>query len=421
MLAYTPQTTAGVNKIYRKVQGDLQTGIQYECEEYAMLEDLQDFKIDVSAREITVPIDINEGAGVASIVESGFEANPYSPNVEEITLTWINVNKRFSASMTAMYLDEHSPEASIKKELLHKGAHAVRDVARDFSDRFYGFSTGVLALNTTVATQGSGTYTIGSGYGLATITNAAFIADKFRVGDRVALIRAGALVTNAVGSITAINTATPSLTITWKGSVTSANNDQIVKANSVGNGDSANPLDDTDFNKSLVGLLDVNTSTSVHQLSSASVAAWAPSFTDATGGRHSGIRFHRARQEMANKGPYPMDTAFLAQGVERDLVSLQQAALRFNDPFAMELDGSVKTKGLTFKSTRRVPPTYTFGMAKKSYKKILIRPKQDGKFRWQDGYKMQDQNAMLFATDWPLALVTLARRSFVYWSGLTES
>lgn len=425
--SYSVGTSSQVNKIWRKVQGDLMDGIQYECEEYALLDELKPHKITVSAREILQPLNLNEGFGVASITEGGYEAQPGSPNAEEATLTWININARFSASMTSMFLDKLNPDAEIERELMFRGGHKIFDVARDFSDRFYGVSTSVLCQTSTVATQSSGAYTLKNLYGNTTWPGSSLqvekslITDKFRVGDKVALVRASALVTNAIGTITAISSSTPSITVTWIGSVTSANNDNIVKANSVGNGTSSTVLDDTDWNKSLVGLVDLFGTASIHNLSSASVANWDNAYTDTTVGRFSGLKVHRGRQEIQNKGPGKANTLILAQGVERDLFALQSAALRFNDPFALELDGAAKAKGLTIFTSRRVPSAFTALFDKSSYRKILVRPKPAGQMQWADGYKLQDQNAMLFSMDWPVALICTARRNFAFWTGQIES
>lgn len=427
VFAYSVGTSSQVNKIWRKVQGDLMDGIQYECEEYALLDELKPHKITVSAREILQPVNLNEGYGVASITEGGFEAQPGSPNAEELTLTWININARFSASLTSMYLDKLNPDAEIERELMFRAGHKVFDVARDFSDRFYGVSTGYMAQTSTAATQSSGTYTLSNLYGntqwpgTSVTAEKKLLADKFRVNDRVALVRSAALVTNAIGKVTAVSSSTPSIDITWNGSVTSQNNDNIVKANSVGNGTSATVLDDTDYNKSLVGLVDLYGTASIHSLSSASVANWDNAYTDSTSGRFSGIKLHRAKQEIQNKGPGKANTVILSQGVERDLFALQSAALRFNDPFALELDGQAKSKGMTFFTSRRVPSSMVAVFDKGSYRKILIRPKPSGTPQWSDGYKLVDQNAMIFSMDWPLALICTARRNFAFFVSQSES
>jgi hypothetical protein len=96
--------------------------------------------------------------------------------------------------------------------------------------------------------------------------------------------------------------------------------------------------------------------TSVHGISSSSVGNWQPSLSDSSGGRFSGVRLHQAADEINNKGGGTAKKIFMAQGVYRDQLSLYQAAVRYDDPFAMEMDGDVKSKGRKFFKSRRVPP-----------------------------------------------------------------
>src|SRR5690349_12101091 len=131
---YTPTASSSVNKIWKKVQGDLQTALQFECEEYDLVDSFSEFDIDWSTREITVPLDINEGAGIATIAEGGYEARPSSPNAEEITLTWQHFNGRFTNSKIARWIDEKSRQAQIERQIVFQGRHKVRDLQRHFSD-----------------------------------------------------------------------------------------------------------------------------------------------------------------------------------------------------------------------------------------------------------------------------------------------
>jgi hypothetical protein len=73
---------------------------------------------------------------------------------------------------------------------------------------------GALALTDTDVTTSTAqqTLTLKSGYGRAGITNAAFIADKFRLNERVAVYDGATLI--MVGKITAISTSTPSIGVT---------------------------------------------------------------------------------------------------------------------------------------------------------------------------------------------------------------
>jgi hypothetical protein len=415
---YVPTTSSSnINKIWRKVQGELQPGFQYLVEEWELLDDLKNFQVDWSAREITVPIDISDGAGIASIQEGGYEARPYTPNVQEIQFTWTFINGRFTTSRTAKYIDQLNPEAELKRQLVYQGMKKIQDIARHFGDYFWGTGNAYLAINTTSATQTSGTYTLGSLYGNASYnlsSMAGIIADKFRVNDYVALISGGALIANAIGIITAVNTSTPSITVTWNGSVTTTGVEFVVKSNSLGN----TLVTDTDYQNGLTGMLDFATSTTIHNLSSASVPRWAPQFFDTSGGRFSGVRLHKGRDQMFNTGGGKLNTLLMDQGVYRDLLALQQAALRFTDPFALEIDGDIKSKGIGFFKTRRALPATVLGIDKGSFYRMTLLPKPSEKPVWDDGFKLQDQSGYVFPIDFPCQLVCTNRANMVYWQGL---
>lgn len=417
---YSITTNSGVNKIWRKVQGDLQTALQFECEEWEMLDELKEFDIDWSAREITVPVDLNEGAGVATIPEGGDEARPSSPNAEEITLTWQHFNKRFTISKIARWIDEKDREAQIERQILFQGMHAVRDIKRHYSDYSYGFSTGYLAR---LASDPGGagtthTLTLDDGYGVAGIDTVAYITAMFKPGDAIALVRSGSLVSNAIGTIDAggVDASAGTLAVTWNGSVDPAADDYVVKANSLEN----TTIAGTDYNRGLVGWLDATSSASVHSLSSSSVANWDIAYSDTTSGRFSGTKLHRVKQEIANEGGGTANLVLWSQGVERDVLEQVKASVRFDSPFDLEIDGSTKSRGVKFMATRRVPPGYVFIADKKSVRKMTLLPKP-GQPAWEDGYKLQDKSGFVFSLDYPVAQVWLNRKNTAYLSNQSES
>ena len=85
---YSPTVNADVVNIWRTVQTSVHKGFQFMSEEWEQLDFLKRFKVDMSLRTITVPLDITEDFGIASIAEGAFEARPSSPNVEELVLTY---------------------------------------------------------------------------------------------------------------------------------------------------------------------------------------------------------------------------------------------------------------------------------------------------------------------------------------------
>jgi hypothetical protein len=407
-------TTGGttLNKVWRKSQGKLLTGYQTMTEEWGWVEGLKKFDINISAREITTPVDLNIPYGTAIIPEGGYEANPVTPNVEEITLTWSNYNQRWTTTLTSRYLSRLGQDNKVIDQFKYQAIKAIESLSRRVGIDFYGFSTGIVALNTTDATQASGTYTLADAYGDSSLDDTDFLASLFVVGDRVALVRGGSLVTNAIGTITAIGAGT--ISVTWNGSVDANNGDGVVFANSIENA----TIDGTDYNKAMVGLLDMATSASLHGLTHAN---WLPALEDTSGGRFSGVKLRQLKQAIKNKGGGTLNEIIWSNGVSNDVFALQAGALRFNDPFAMELDGEAKARGVKFRTSRKVPPGCLFGFDRSSVRRFsLLEMPGVGDQKWADGDKLQDRNAYAFSIDLPQALVCTNRRNIGVFTGLTE-
>jgi hypothetical protein len=411
-------TTAAttLNKAYRKMQMGMLKGFQNMSEEWDLFDEIPDYDIKLSAREMTVPIDLNGAGRSAYIPEGGLEKNPVTPNLEELTLTWANLNERWLTTLTAKYLDNKAQAGMVIRQLRLQAMKALEAISNSVSWDFYGFSTGYATQTTTVATQASGTYTLANAFGISALGGAAYLASMYTVYDRVALIRAGALVANAIGQITAVDTTNGTITVTWNGSVTSASGDNIVFANSVEN----TTIAGTDYNLKPVGLLDAMTSSSVHGLAN-TVTNWNPALTSATAGRFSGLKIRKARQAIGNTGNGKADLVIWSQGVENDTIEAERALSRFDSTFGMELDGSVKAKGITFFSSRKVPPGYAFILDKSAMGKYTLLPKPDaGVPAWNDGDKMENRNALQFSVDFPYAYIWRSRRMLAYYSSQSE-
>lgn len=416
-VASTVVTTSGssVNNIWRQVQGDLAVGLQFENDEWEMVDDfVPPEDLPFSARSVEIPVDIIEGAGVASIPEGGTEARESSPNARLITVTMQQFNKRFNASRLAMYADK--TEAQIEKQLRFQGAHALRDLSRHFSDYFYGTSNAYLAQASATQTATTATITMIGGYGVSGITSGAFIASKFKVGDYVALVRSSALVTNAIGKVGTVNTA-PYLVVTFNGQVEITSGDYIVKANSKEN----TTIAGTDFSRGLVGMVDITTASSVHSLANSTDANWDVAYSDTTSTRFNGTKVTRAEDEIGNEGGGKVTHILIDQGVRRDWINYERAANRFNDPLSMETDGNIKSKGRKILPSRRVPPGYVYTFDKSALSKWTLLPKPDGKFNWGDGKEYIDENALVFRIDMPVALICRNRKKFAYFTGQTTA
>ena len=416
---YSPTVNADVVNIWRTVQTSVHQGFQFMSEEWEQLDFLKRFKVDVSLRTITVPIDITEDFGIASIAEGAFEARPSSPNVQELSLSIILLNGRFTVSKTAHWVEQHSANAMIAKQMKFQAGKKIQAMGRKYADLFYGLSDGVVCL---VETDPGGAATttsalaIDDAYGQANQDDTAFITSKFKVNEFIALVRSSALVSNGIGKVTAIDTTNRDLDITWNGSCDVAANDSIVKAESLGN----SVLGDTDFNKGLVGLTEMATATSVHSLSGTTHPAWTAAVNNSDGGRMTTVKLMSDKQAIANNGGGKANTLWVAQGVVRDMVALNQASVRFGSPLSMEMDGSVKFGSLSFFSSQRVPPGTTFMADRKSVRKISLLPSKPTEPMWDDGHKIPDRSAFVFPIDFPCATVILNRGNLAHRNGLTE-
>lgn len=413
----TATTGAAVNKVWRKIQGPIVQGMNFDVEEFNQVGEITvPENIPYSAREVTMPVDIVEGAGAAQIDEGGWLARPSTPNMQEITISMLQTDGRFNATGLSQFGDDGDTN-QLERQLVFQGSDKLRTIARHFGDYFYGVSTAYLAQVTAALTGTTLVHTLQAGYGISSISSAAFLADKFRAGDYVSLIRSAALVTNAIGNVTSVDTTNGALTVVWAGSVTSVSGDYVVKANSMEN----TTIATTDYNKGFVGLMSMLLDSSVHGLAN-TVTRWNPSYSDVTSTRFTGSKLHRANDNIKNYGSSKgIDLVFIDQGVNRDLINLRSAGVRFDDPMNMEIDASIKSKGRTFFSSRRVPPGWVIPMDRSAVALWSLTPKPDGRYAWKDGKELIDQDIMVFDMRWPVSMVCRSRSKLAYFANQTTA
>lgn len=415
-------TTSGttVNKVWRKIQGKVAEGFQFMCEEYGWFEDWKAENIDWSHRETLVPLDINEEIGVATLPEGGYLARPSSVNMEEVSISLTQANARFSATGLAKLADKGKLN-QVEDQLKYQAAKKVQAIGRWFADKVYGTAEGTIALTDSDLAGGTDTLTLYDAYGKGDIDNAAYIADKFRVGEYVAAVDSTTLVTDAIGVIGTVTAATPSIAITWIGSASATNNGlKIVEANNMEN----TTLAGTGYNRGLVGFIDVLETTTVHGLSGSSVPNWTAAFDDTAGSRLTTSRIQYGLDQIQNYGGGTGKKRLLvSQGVRRDLELQYSSLKRYDGSETMELAASVKYKGVEIKSTRRVPPQWAILYDMSSYRKVALTPKPDGTggITWADGKEDIHTDNMFFSVDLVTGLFCRNRKNFGHWEALTES
>lgn len=423
LLAYTVLANSDIDKVWRKAQGDLQPGFNFVTPEFKWMGDFKEFDIEPSLREMTFPVDLKMDRGVTSLPEGGREAEPMSVNAVDATVALIHVNGRFTVAKKARWALQKDAKAALENQLRYQGKKKMEAVGRVLGDMFYGYSTNYVAQTSTNATQSSGTYTLLNAFGDAAIDGSStaekeYITNMIKAGDRVALIRAGALVANAIGEVTAVTAATPSVAITWAGSVDSDANDYLVFAN----GASATTIAHTSYSRGLVGLRDIMTSTSVQNISSATHAEWDVAYEDTAAGRFTGQKWRKGYDEIRNEGHAEANPiTLMAQGVKRDVIAQYQAGVIYEDSMALEIDGEPKAKGKEIKSTMRVPPGMVFMFDdKKAMRKYTIFDNVETMPTWAGGKELIDDSGYIFAIDWSGFQATTNRKLFAHWEAQTE-
>lgn len=416
----TTTTTARTDLVaaWKEVYLPLTEALNFDCEEFDLINTISDVNVDWSTYKTILPLDIYEGYGAGAVAEGGYKTVASSQTVVRAEIDVQHYNASFTQSELAQWANAGLSN-QVKAQLALQGNQKLNVLKRHLADYIHGTSVGTLALtDTDVSGATSGTLTLTAGYGNSGITSGAFICDKFRVGDRIVLVDGTSLVANSFGTITAITPATPSIAVTFDGSVTVSNNSlKVIKANSK---DATTLAAGSDYNRGLVGFQDVWFSTSVHGVSSSSVTDWSVAYSSSAGGRFNGVKLRAMTNAIKNYAPsmYKGDVLMIDQGVETDAIAYERTALRFADSFDMEIDGSVKAKGKTIFNSRRVPPGYAGVLSKKAIGKIMLKP-MDGQPGAGDGEKLEERSAFRFDLDVALGLVHKCRKAHAIQTGLT--
>ena len=402
--------------IWKKIQAGVSRAFNFMVEEWDWLQKLKRFEVTWSTREISLELDLIDDINTAVIPEGGYEAIPSSQNTVEATLTWILINKRFTRSMTASYIQQQQGvRGQLESQMRFQATKAVQGIRRKVGDMFYGFSTGTQAICLSAPDETLNLEDMYGVSGLGSTSHNRQVTDLFRVGERIAVLTSAGV----FRSISTISTIGSSNTITLVTTIAAAvTGDLVVFANNLEN---ATVGGGTERNINFIGLLDGITSTSVHSVSSADQPRWDGALNNSSGGRFTTVKYQTLRDNIHNKSGNEMDLLIWAQGVKRDVVSQLSAGLRFTDAFGLELDGEAKGKGVQFFTSRRVPDGYVFGLVKKnSVNKMTLLP-EPGSVGEEDGHKLQDLSGKVFPIDYPCAMIWTSRAGAGLYSGLDQS
>jgi hypothetical protein len=252
------------------------------------------------------------------------------------------------------------------------------------------------------------------------------LAQPFGIGSRVALRRSGALVANAIGTVTAVDDAAGTIAVTWNGSVDSDAGDEVLFANSLENTTLAGG---TDHNKFPIGLLDFSNTASVHGHSSATSPLWNSALTDSSGGRFGFVKLRRGKNEISNKGGGTPDLLIMDQAVQADMDDNLMGAVRYSSPTAMSLDGATVIKGVDIVGTRWTPSRRAWLLDSSSLKlwepagqmpdKSGLLPDSNNNLVITD--KLENISGKVTGVDYIYGRILENRGNLAYYSGLTAA
>jgi len=409
----------------RKAQAGVMKAGQFMTEEWGWLQNLKNFNVALSQREITFEADVNDGTGATFIPEGGKEARPSSPSAETATVTFQLLNKRWTVSRTTQLISgAQSSRAYLENQFKFQARKATESIHAALGEGFYGFSSGTKAKISSVSTDDLILKDLYGVSGLGATTDSRQVVDQFvassgQNADYIAVLNPSgpALRTSGIVAITAKTRSTNTITCGASGITSPTADDLIVLANSLENTTMAGG---TEQSLQLVGILDGMTSTSVHSLSGSNFEKWNTGYSDTTGGRFTGIKLMKSKDAIQNYGGGTANCVIWAQGVKNDVVAQLQAGLRFSDAYGMEMDGAAKSKGIAFKTSRRVPDGYVFVLDdKNSVRKLMLAPQLDLPNQ-AEGDKLQDDSGHVYSADFICAMAWCNRSNTAYFSGLTQ-
>jgi len=408
-----------LQKAYQRSTTKLYRTYTRRVDEYNWMDEFPDEDIQPSGRENLIPLDVARGYGAHQMDDAGWESRTETPALQEGAFVFNHTNARFSISLRAQAFDKAARGNFIIRQIKYQSIKCIEGAMRKYAYMFYGFSTGVLAqCNGAQGAATSHTITLKNGFGLTIVSNLNYMANMFTVGEGVALIRAGALVTNAIGTVTSVNLTTGQIGVTWGGSVTIVDSDNIVYANGV----TGQTISETDFNKWNYGLLDNLITDSLEGLATSAVPTWGTPLYDTNGGSLGFVKIKKMRQALQNFGDTELRRIIYSNGVENDFQARERGALMWTDSGRMNVDANVSAKGVEFDTSRFTPPTFAFGLGKDAIHRKVVseKPSEDDVIEFGKLFKAEDRSALKGGVDMISANIIPSRSRSVAYGGLNE-
>lgn len=420
-------TVSSLSELYKKTNTAVKVALKRKTEEYDWFDDFPDELITPSGNEMRIVLDVTyQPDTTAMIPDGGYEAVLTTAAPQHGTFTFVQANLRYSFTTLEQAFDKRGRQGMIQQQTLYSSIKAVENFARKIGKQTYGFSTGTSAV--VAATGSAGTTQNGvqlkNAFGSTiipggTVAQNTYLSNLYRTGDPIALIRSGSLVEfGTVSASPSAGSGVGFIDIVFNSSITPTANDLILTAAAVTDA----TLTATDQNRWPLGLLDALTSASVHGLATSTAPNWAAGYTNTSGGRLSYQLQEAMVNGLWNNGGVKMNRAIMSQGVRRDVIAGERAAMRY-DSTKYNLNGDISSDGIKYLTSVLAPPGMFIGWNNECFgKKVLSdKPDYEGGPAMFELDKVQDRGAYAASYNFVYARICTNRAGMGYASGLTES
>lgn len=371
-------SVSSAQDLYEKTNTDVKMGVKIKVEEYSWFKQYPRENIKVSGNENRVPVVLTLPNMPAAMADGGSERAMITNTPTHGTVMPTQLNSRYGYTGLAEALDSKARGAQIESQTGYQSMMSVASIAKGVGLQTYGQSTGTVAVVKTTgsasATQvialknayGSSTFVAGGDLGVQDTYLSNII---FAVNDRIALIRAGAIV--EFGTVTAAPSATSGIgfiDVTFTSSITPTANDLVVFA--MADGDAT--INGTDVNNWTIGFTEALTAASVIGITTASFPKWAAGSAVATTQRGSYQVKERMINECWNNGGVQINRFILGQGVRRDIIASERTARRYDSP-EVDIEGDLEAgEGQKYFTSQLALPGTMIGWYDQAYTQIVL-------------------------------------------------
>lgn len=379
---YTSSATSvtTVADLYKKQNTDVKVAIKLQTEEATWFREYPRENIVVSGNENRVPLVLTQPLVAAFIPEGGNESIMSTPAPTHGTFLPVQLDKRHGFTGLASAYDNRARAAMIEDQLTYQANMSGYSIGRSIGLSTYGTSVGTQAVvKTTLSAGTTQVIPLKNAYGSATFcaggdagAQDTYLSAIFRVGEHIALIRSGAIV--EFGAITASPSASSGIgyiDVTFTSSITPTVGDLIVFA--MADGD--NTITGTDYNNAAIGFTDVLTASSVLGVSGGSGGTypfWSPGSAVTTTQRLSYVVKQRLIDDCWNAGGGTVNRFIMPQAVNRDAVSGELGARRY-DSADTDIEGNLNAgKGQKYYKSQLALPGTLIGWYDKAFSKIEL-------------------------------------------------